>query len=137
MNAIRPLAVTDETVTLRRTDFETMLQALEDNEDQSALRAVEAREHEIGKAIARAHHLPVEAVIRLMGGEHPLRVWREHLGLTASALAENAGIARSYLVEIEKGRKPGSMSAYRRLAKALDLTVDDLMPAETEEAPGR
>ena len=128
MTAIHPIAQTDDTVTLRRADFEMMLEAIEDADDVAALRAAEAREKEIGKKVARADHLPVELVMRLMAGEHPVRIWREQRGLSPKALADRAGMARSYLVEIEGRRKPGSVAAYRRLADALGVSVDDLLP---------
>ena len=51
-----------------------------------------------------------------------------HRGLTLRALAEETGIAASYLSEIERGRKPGSAAALARIAGALDTTVDS--PAE-------
>lgn len=133
MNAIHPIAQTDETVTLRRADFEMMLEAIEDAKDIVALRAAEAREKEIGKEAARADHLPVELVIRLMAGEHPVRIWREQRGLSLQALADKAGVGRSYLVEIERGKKPGSIAAYRRLATALGVAVDDLLPPKDDE----
>jgi ribosome-binding protein aMBF1 (putative translation factor) len=136
MNVIRPIAQTDDTVTLRRTDFEMMLEAVEDAEDIMALRHAEARENEIGKEAARADHLPVELVMRLLAGEHPVRIWREHRGLSPQALADKAAMARSYLVEIESHKKPGSVAVYRRLANALGVAVDDLLPPEEDEGAG-
>lgn len=105
-----------------------MLEVLEDAADIAALQTAEARETEIGKQAARADYLPDELVMRLIEGEHPVRIWREHRGLSAKALAEIAEVGRSYLVEIEGGKKPGSVAAYRRLASALGVTVDDLLP---------
>ena len=132
MNAIHPIAQTDDTVTLRRADFEMMLEAVEDAEDIVALRLAEAREKDIGRGVARADHLSVDLVMRLMAGEHPVRIWREQRGLSPRALADKAGVARSYLVEIEGHKKPGSVAAYRRLANALGITVDDVLPPETD-----
>ncbi|MBF0332079.1 MAG: helix-turn-helix transcriptional regulator [Alphaproteobacteria bacterium] len=126
------MAQTVDTVTLRRADFEMLVEAVEDAEDIATLRIAEAREKEIGKEAARADHLPVELVMRLLAGEHPVRIWRERRGLSSRALAEKAGIARSYLVEIEGRKKIGSVAAYRRLAAALVLAVDDLLPSGTE-----
>jgi DNA-binding XRE family transcriptional regulator len=134
MNAIQPIAQTNDTVTLRRTDFERLLETLEDAESAAALRKAEAREAEGGKAAARADHLPVELVLRLVAGEHPVRIWREQRGLTLQALASQAGIGRSYLVEIEGAKKPGSVAAYRKLAIALRVAVDDLLPSPGGEA---
>jgi ribosome-binding protein aMBF1 (putative translation factor) len=134
MNAIHPIAQTDDTVTLRRSDFEMMLEAVEDAEDIVALRSAEAREKEIGKEAVRADYLPAKLVMRLIAGEHPVRVWREQRQLSAQALADKAGLGRSYLVEIERHKKPGSVAAYRRLASALGVTVDDLLPPEADES---
>ncbi len=128
MNAIRPIAMTDDTVTLRRADFEAILEALEDAEDIAALHEVEARELALGKEAARANYLPVDLVERLLAGEHPIRIWREHRSLSQADLADKACLARSYLAEIEGHKKPGSLDAYRKLANALGLTVDDLLP---------
>lgn len=71
--------------------------------------------------------VPFELSKRLADGEHPVRVWREHRGLKASELAASAGVPASYLSDIEKGKKPGSVNALKRLAAALNVTVDDLI----------
>lgn len=107
-----------------------MLEAIEDAEDVAGLRVAEARERELGRDVARADHLEADLVMRLLTGEHPVRIWREHRRLSPQALADKAGLARSYLVEIESRRKPGSVSAYRKIASALGLTIDDLLPQE-------
>jgi ribosome-binding protein aMBF1 (putative translation factor) len=135
MNVIRPIAETVDTVTLRRADFEALLEAVEDADDVRALDAAEARETEIGKQAARANHLPSGAVKRMMAGEHPVRIWREQRGLSQEDLASKAQVARSYLAEIEGRKKPGSLDAFRKLANALSLMVDDLLP-EDETRPG-
>jgi hypothetical protein len=38
--------------------------------------------------------IPSEMVMRMVAGDSPVRVWREHRGLTMAALAERAGIAQ-------------------------------------------
>ncbi len=128
MNAIRPIAQTDDTVTLSRVDFERLLEALEDAEDIAALEAAAAREHALGQDAAHADYLSAELVSRLLAGEHPVRIWREHRGHSQEDLAGKASIAQSYLAEIEGNKKPGSLDAYRKLASALGLNVDDLLP---------
>jgi DNA-binding XRE family transcriptional regulator len=131
MNAIRPIAETAETVTLSRADFEAMLEALEDAEDVAVLEAAAAEEARVGKDVARAESLPVELVERMiLGGESPVRIWREHRGMTGKALAAVAGVSSAYLSEIEAGKKPGSFDAMAKLAKALGVSLDDLAPAE-------
>jgi DNA-binding Xre family transcriptional regulator len=115
-----------DTVTLTRAEYEALIERVEDAEDNAVLDGVEAREREIGKESARADYLPGELVRRLIDGEHPVRVWRAHRGLGRDALAAAAGIAPSYLSEIETRRKPGSFTALAKLAAALHISLDDL-----------
>ena len=70
---------------------------------------------------------PAGLVRRIAEGEHPVRVWRTHRGMTARALAAVAGIPSSYLSAIERGVKPGSVKALKNLAAALDVALDDLV----------
>ncbi len=115
-----------DTVTLTRAEYEALMERLEDAEDNAFLDRVEARERAIGKEKARADYLPAELVRRLFDGEHPVRVWRAHRGLTREALAAAAGVAPSYLSEIETRRKPGSFATLAKIAAALRITLDDL-----------
>ncbi len=71
--------------------------------------------------------VPFELAERIADGEHPVRVWRDYRGMKASKLAAGAGVAASYLSDIENGKKPGSVKALKRIASTLDLTVDDLI----------
>ena len=71
--------------------------------------------------------VPFTLVKRIADGEHPVRVWREYRGMRAGELATAAGIANSYLSDIESGKKPGSINALKRIAIALDVTIDDLI----------
>ena len=68
-----------------------------------------------------------ELVRRIVEGEHPVRAWRTHRGMTARSLAVAAGIPSSYLSAIERGVKPGSVKALKGLATALDVPLDDLV----------
>ena len=117
---------TTEIVTLTRAEYEALIERLEDAEDLAAVAAAEAREAVLGKEKARSDYLPIELVRRLSAGEHPVRVWRAHRGLGRDALAAAAGIAPSYLSEIETRRKPGSFGALAKLAAALHISLDDL-----------
>lgn len=103
-----------------RPEFEALLdrvEALEDALDMQAAAATrETREY-----------LPAEMVDRLLAGESPVRIWREHRGLTLAALAERSGVGLSYISEIETGKKPGSVAAMRSLAVALGVDLDDLV----------
>ncbi len=126
---IAPVAATKNTVTLRRADYEALLEALEDAADIAALRAAEA-----AVECGQSELLPIEMVERILAGDHPLRVWRSHRGMTAHQLAEAAKLAPSYVSEIERGKKPGSFDAMARLARALRVTMEDLAPDHAVEA---
>ena len=49
-------------------------------------------------------------------------------GLTAAALAETSGVNRQTIARIERGY-PASVPTVARLAKALNMTVDELLAA--------
>ncbi|WP_366656576.1 helix-turn-helix transcriptional regulator [Fodinicurvata sp. EGI_FJ10296] len=71
--------------------------------------------------------VPSAIADRLIEGENPVRVWREHRGMTARALADAAGIGTAYLSEIETGRKDGSLSVLKAIAGALNVDLDDIV----------
>ncbi|WP_029009110.1 helix-turn-helix transcriptional regulator [Azospirillum halopraeferens] len=120
-----------ERITIDRSEYDALLGRVAALEHELDARDADLLDEAAKEAAAGTRdYLPVEAMERILAGEHPLRVWREERGLTPRALADRAGIGRSYLVEIETRRKPGSVAAYRRLADALSLTVDDLLPPD-------
>ena len=116
-----------DVVTLARTDYEALLDRIEDAEDRAAVAAFTAKEKALGKAAARKDALPSDLVGALIAGGHPVRIWRKHRGLTVSQLAAKTGVAQSYLTEIETGKKPGSLDAMKRLAAGLGISLDDLV----------
>jgi DNA-binding XRE family transcriptional regulator len=126
MIVVEPIALTDDTAVLRRRYYDALIQAYEDAADALALAEVRARE-----VAGDAEYVPVEFAERIfVAGEHPVRVWREHRGLTLGALAKEASIAQSYLSEIENGKKRGSVRALAALAKVLRVDIEDLLAPE-------
>lgn len=126
MKAIRPLAEKDDTVLLKRADYEALVRQAEDAADAAQIRATEAR-----VAAGEDEYVPVALTKRLMAGEIPVRVWREHRGLSARAVASRAGISTAYLSQIETGKKPGSFDAMAKVARALGVSMEDLEPWRT------
>ncbi|MFO0806445.1 MAG: helix-turn-helix transcriptional regulator [Gemmataceae bacterium] len=55
-----------------------------------------------------------------------LRARREALGLTQEALAEAAGIHRTYLSDVERGTRNVSLLNIERLADALSISIAKL-----------
>jgi DNA-binding XRE family transcriptional regulator len=129
MNLPKPVAQDAETVTLRRSDYEALIERLEDTADIAALNDLEAR-LAAGRSNVLADYLPLDLVERLIAGENPIRVWREHRGLSARTLAQAANLTPSYLSEIENGRKPGSLAATAKIARVLGIPLENLVPAD-------
>lgn len=59
----------------------------------------------------------------------PTKILRKYRGLTQAELAENAELSRPYLAEIETGKKAGSLTAFKKLAEALEVPVSLLVAA--------
>ncbi len=108
-------------VIVPETEFAEMREAAEDAEDIAALRRSQAR-------LARGEEevIPADVVDRLLAGENPIRVWREHRRLTATALAERAGLGRPTVSRLEAGAREGTVATIVALARALDVEPGDL-----------
>ncbi|MGA7979449.1 MAG: helix-turn-helix transcriptional regulator [Chromatiaceae bacterium] len=102
-------------------EFERLCRLAEEAED---VRAYDMAMADEGEAV------PHEVMRRLVEGESPLRVWREHRGLTQAVLAERAGVDKTYISQIEAGRKSASVKVMSRLGAALGVTLDDLISVE-------
>lgn len=78
---------------------------------------------------------PLALVRRILRGEHPVKVWRGHRGLTQAALAEAAGLQQSTVADIERGRRGISFETAMALADALGTSLDDLRPPREPSPP--
>ena len=120
----------NETVTIPKAEYDRLCALEEELADVQAALAVEAR-----IANGKEELIPAGVVDRLLDGEPPLRVWREFRNLTQAALARASGVNRVQIVEIEAGRGNGSVHTLRKLADALGVAVDDVIPASDDETP--
>ena len=77
--------------------------------------------------------IPAEVPYAIIDGENPVKVWREYRGLTQQELARAAGISASYLSQIEGGKREGSTAVLQAIARAMDLTLDDVVYNPPEE----
>ena len=126
MSSVRILDETEGTVTISRDDWQRLQQQLDDAQDRAAVAERRAHERRIGKEAARRDYLTADEAIRLLGGESPVKVWREKRAMSQRALATEAGIGNGYLAEIETNRKPGSDNALRKLAAVLHVPPEEL-----------
>ena len=109
-------------VIIPEAEYLRLLEAIEDSEGLDSVRLFKER-----LAAGEEELLPAAMVDAILDGESRVRVWREHRGLTAAALAKAAGIASPYLSQIETGKREGTVETYRKLAIALGVTLDDLL----------
>ncbi len=106
-----------EMVRIPKADYEALLAAREELEDLLAYdRAI----------VENGEGLPHAFMVRLIGGENPLGVFREWRGLSQSALARQSGVNRVQIADIEAGRSNGSVQTLKKLAKALGVMIDEL-----------
>ena len=97
-----------DTITLSRTEYDALVSRNEELEDR--LLAMEAED---------GSRIPHEVAILVMSGMSPLAAFRNHLGISLRGLSQKTGISRSYLSEIERGRKSGSTATISRIAEEL------------------
>jgi DNA-binding XRE family transcriptional regulator len=105
--------------------YETYLELIEqaemlqDVQDYDAIKAaLERGEEEL---------IPSEVVYAILDGANPVKVWRNYRGLGQKELAEKAGISVPYLSQLETGKRKGSVEALNAIARALSLSLDDLV----------
>ena len=113
-----------DTVTIPRAEYDRLRAAEDDFADLQAALVARSR-----IAAGTEELLPAAVADRLIDGASPLRVWREHRGLSQSALGRHSGVNRVQIADIEADRATGSARTLRALADALRVTVDDLLPA--------
>ncbi|BBC72900.1 XRE family transcriptional regulator [Altererythrobacter sp. B11] len=111
-----------DTVTIDRAEYDRLRAAAEDLEDLRAYDGAMAR-----IAAGEEELVPADVVGRLLAGESPLRVWREYRAFTQAQLADAAGVNRVQIANIESGGKTGSVETVKKLAAALEVTLDDLV----------
>ncbi len=122
----KPVIITspsgDRLAVIPLSEYELLVEAAEDAADVAAYDEVKRK-----LAAGEDELIPDEVVGRLIAGENKVRVWREHRGMTAAALADAAGISTPYLSQIESGKRDGSIDVMKRISSALRMTVDDLV----------
>ncbi|MCA9933195.1 MAG: helix-turn-helix domain-containing protein [Ardenticatenaceae bacterium] len=71
--------------------------------------------------------IPIELTFAIINGENAVKVWREYRGMTQQELAQQADISAAYLSQIETGKRTGSTEVLQAIAKAMNLTLDDIV----------
>lgn len=122
----------EETVVIPRREYEALLKAADDLEELLAVTAYDEAKRRL--VAGEEERIPSAFADRLIGGESPIRVWRDYRGLSSKDLAAAAGLSTAYLSEIETGKKDGSVAALKAIADALKIDLDDLYWRRTDDA---
>ncbi|MCZ6524624.1 MAG: helix-turn-helix transcriptional regulator [Alphaproteobacteria bacterium] len=99
-------------------EYDRLLRAAEDLADLAVHEAVKDQET-----------VPAELVYRIMDGENRVRAWRNYRGLSQDGLARRVDVSQAYLSSIETGKSDGSVRVLAAIARALEVDLDDLVPA--------
>jgi len=138
-----PKSITADEVVLSRKDWERLVSALaESEEDADDIAAVAAARAENAALAARIEAerggpvettIPIEVITAELDGKHPIRSWRDHRGWTQAQLASNSGVGRDLIAQIETRRKNGSIETLDRLARALRVPMEVLLEDEDSD----
>jgi DNA-binding XRE family transcriptional regulator len=88
------------------------------------------RDYDYAKAAldrGEEERIPSEVVYAILDGQNPIKVWREYRGLTQLQLADASDISVPYLSQLESGKRKGSTEVLSAIAKALKLSLDDIV----------
>lgn len=118
----------DELVVLPRAEYEALLAAAEDAEEDAADLAMLDRRR--AEAAGPDGLLPAEVSQSILKGDSLLKALRRWRGLTQTELAEAAGLGQGYLSDLEARHKQGSPETLARLAAALGIPRPWLVSAE-------
>jgi DNA-binding XRE family transcriptional regulator len=111
----------EELVVLPRSDYEDLV-------DELAARKVDA-----ALATGREELLSAEETAALLAAPVPLAFWRKKRGKTQSQLAGDIGVSQNFLSDLERGKAKGDVTLYAKLARCLDVQIEDLVPEEGAE----
>jgi DNA-binding XRE family transcriptional regulator len=118
-----------ETVTRRGREFavipvKVLQKLMEDAEMLADVKAYDAAKARL--EAGEEELIPLEIAERRLKGEAALRVWREYRKLTQERLAGKAKVSRALIAAIETNRKAGSVSTWKKLGAALDVSWEQL-----------
>jgi len=114
----------DEIVILSRAEYDALTFGRRDEDLADAARA-----NSILVDIERGTEtlLTSEQASQLLDAKTPLAFWRKHRGVTQEALSKSVGVAQGFISEIENGAKTGDVQTLAVIARALGISLDDLV----------
>jgi DNA-binding XRE family transcriptional regulator len=121
----------EELAVLPKSEYQR-LAALAVDEDLGTARIV--RRTRDALATGREIVLPKTVVDRLASGENAIRVLREWRDMTQTELVMSVGITQGYLSELETGKRKGPVALHQKIARALGVPIELLLPIAVSEA---
>lgn len=106
-------------------EYKALRELAEDADDAAALLRFAKR-----YAKGEVETVPLEIVDRLLAGASPLRVWREHRGMTAAQLAVAADVTPAHVSKLESGKGEPSIALLKKLAKVLAVRIEELVGSD-------
>ncbi len=103
-------------------DYQALIEKAEMLDDITAFDMAEA-----ALAAGEDELVPSAIVESLLGNVNAVKVWREYRGMSQAALADAASLSQAYIAQIETGKREGRIDAYRAIASALKVNIDDLV----------
>ena len=91
-----------------------------------------ARKAEAALAFGREELLSAEETAALVAAPAPLAFWRKKRGQTQAQLAAGIGVSQNFLSDLERGKARGDVTLYAKLARYLDVNIEDLVPEQSE-----
>jgi DNA-binding XRE family transcriptional regulator len=107
-----------EFVVLPYKEYETILEALEDQLDIKAIDEFHANHQEM---------FSMEIAQKIGNGENQIKIFRELRGMSQASFAKKVGISRQYLNQIENKTRTGSAKTLKKMADLLGINVDLLI----------
>jgi DNA-binding XRE family transcriptional regulator len=108
----------DELVVISRQEYQDLL---------------DARDHAaaMGAVAAGADTFTDAELDEYLAAQTPLAYWRKRRGMTQAQLAAGVAISQPYLAQLKAGKRTGDVTLYARLAEALRLRIEDLVPGDS------
>ena len=71
--------------------------------------------------------IPASIIMRRLAGENTVKTWREYRVMTQEQLALESSVSRAMIAAIEVGHKQGSVTTLKKLTKALNCDINNLV----------
>ena len=108
-------------IQIPQQEYDRLIAAAELLDDIHAYDAAKA-----AMANSEGEAIPHDFMKILINTDSTLKAWREYRGLSQYQLADRAKVNRIQIIDIEKGKSNGSITTMKKLAAALDVTLDDI-----------